>query len=76
MNIQAKVAIHKKKHPELYCPAANCLWKVKKLDHDTQTYFPRNECPSGYCPRHQNIRTNITKGPRLAMIEAIERFLA
>jgi hypothetical protein len=76
MNIQAKVAIDKQKHPELYCPAAKCLWKVMKLDHDTQTCFPRNECPGGYCPRHQNMRPKVTEEARLAMIEAIERFLA
>jgi len=32
----AKVAQHKEKRPELYCPAPRCLWRTG----------------GGYCPRH------------------------
>ncbi len=38
MNIQAKVAVEKEKHPERFCPVKRCLWKTAKLDHATQTY--------------------------------------
>ncbi len=36
MNIQAKVALDKERHPERYCPARRCLWRTG----------------GGYCPRH------------------------
>ena len=36
MNIQAKVAAHKERHPESYCPARKCLWHTN----------------GGHCPRH------------------------
>ncbi len=47
MNMQAKVAIDKEKHPERFCPVKRCLWKTARLDHATQTYSG-----GGYCPRH------------------------
>lgn len=47
MNIQAKVAMDKEKHPERYCPTNNCLWKTAKLNHATQQHEG-----GGYCPRH------------------------
>lgn len=53
MNIQAKIAIDKEKHPERFCKAKRCLWRVVKLDHATQTYTPLENCPGGYCPRHR-----------------------
>lgn len=56
MNIQAQVALAKEAHPERFCPVTRCLWFVVKLDHATQTYHPRPDCPGGYCPRHQSLR--------------------
>lgn len=55
MNIQAKVALDKEKHPERFCPVKRCLWRVVKLDHWNQTYSVRPDCPYGYCPRHQHL---------------------
>jgi hypothetical protein len=49
---QVKVALDKQKHPERFCPVRRCLWKVVKLDHRTQTYSLRPDCPGGYCQRH------------------------
>lgn len=50
MSVNVKVAIHKQKHPEAYCPAKNCLWFTGKLNHETQTY---EQGPNGgRCPRH------------------------
>lgn len=36
MNIQAKVALDKEKHPERFCPTPRCLWRTD----------------GGHCPRH------------------------
>jgi hypothetical protein len=47
MSTAAKVAEHKQKHPERYCPANRCLWRTAKLNHATG----EREC-GGYCPRH------------------------
>lgn len=47
VNIQAKVAIDKAKHPERYCPEPRCLWKTAKLNHETQLHEG-----GGRCPRH------------------------
>jgi hypothetical protein len=48
MSIQARVALDKQKHPELFCPHPRCLWKTAKLNHATQQYEG-----GGRCPRHQ-----------------------
>jgi len=56
MNVQAKVAIEKQKHPERFCPVHRCLWRAVKLDHETQTYSLRPDCPGGYCLRHAGSR--------------------
>jgi len=53
MNIQAKVALDKQRHPERFCRAQRCLRRVIKLDHATQTFTARPDCPGGYCPRHK-----------------------
>ncbi len=37
MNIQAKVALDKERHPERYCPVRRCLWRTGDGSH---------------CPRH------------------------
>ena len=47
MNINAKIALNKQKHPERFCPAPRCLWKTAKLNHATQQHEG-----GGYCPRH------------------------
>jgi hypothetical protein len=39
MNIQAKVALDKERHPERYCPARRCLWRTG----------------GGHCPRHDPV---------------------
>lgn len=57
MNVQAKVALDKEKHPERFCPAPRCLWRTTKLNDDRKTYSFRDSCPGGYCPRHQNLRS-------------------
>jgi len=50
MNINARVAEDKRKHPERFCPAPQCLWRTAKLDDATQT------CSGGgYCPRHRQL---------------------
>lgn len=36
MNIQAKVALDKQKHPERFCPTPRCLWRTD----------------GSHCPRH------------------------
>jgi hypothetical protein len=60
MNIQAKVALDKEKHPERFCPAPRCLWRVKQLEgyepSGRPVYFLRSNCSGGYCPRHQHLR--------------------
>lgn len=48
MNINAKVAEDKKRHPERYCPAPRCLWRTAKLNHETG----KRE-GGGYCLRHR-----------------------
>jgi len=50
MNIQAKVALDKQKHPERYCPFPRCLWKTTKLNHATQVHEG-----GGHCPRHRSV---------------------
>jgi hypothetical protein len=52
MNINAKVAMDKEKHPERFCPAHRCLWKVTKLNHETQQHEPDPKYVGGRCPRH------------------------
>ena len=52
MNIQAKVGMDKQKHPEKYCSAPKCLWRVVTLNYDTQEYVPAPNCGGGRCPRH------------------------
>jgi hypothetical protein len=51
MNIQAKVALDKQKHPERFCPAPRCLWKTTKLNHKTQVHEG-----GGHCPRHRAVK--------------------
>lgn len=52
MNVQAKVALDKEKHPERFCPVRHCLWRMAKLDHFAQTF----SYPNGrYCPRHKHL---------------------
>jgi hypothetical protein len=53
MNIQAKVAIDKQRHPERFCPEPRCLWKTAKLNHKTQAHVG-----GGYCPRHRKAELN------------------
>jgi hypothetical protein len=47
MNTQAKVAIEKENHPERFCKAVRCLWRV--LSHDMVS---KPNCANGVCPRH------------------------
>jgi hypothetical protein len=53
MSIQAKVAFDKQRHPERFCRVSRCLWRVVRLDHATQMFSARPDCPNGFCPRHQ-----------------------
>ena len=46
----AKVAAHKAKHPEQYCPTPRCLWKTG----------------GRYCPRHKPIDWNPVVPPKAA----------
>lgn len=52
MNIQAKVAINKQKHPERFCPVPRCLWKTAKLNHKTQLHEG-----GGHCPHHDSAQS-------------------
>ncbi len=52
-NVNVRVARDKREHPERFCRVARCLWRVVKLDHLTQAFSARPDCPGGYCPRHQ-----------------------
>jgi hypothetical protein len=55
MNIQAKVGLDKQRNPDRFCPVHRCLWRVKKLNHATQTHYPDPRYPTGYCPRHAHL---------------------
>jgi len=70
MHIQAKVALEKQKHPERFCRAQRCLWRVVKLDHATQTFTARPDCPDGYCPRHRTAITKVSE-PKCSALEWI-----
>lgn len=72
MNTQAKVALDKQKHPERFCRHPRCLWRVAKLDHQTQTYSPRPDCPGGYCPRHQP-KSQIAEARQITAMEWFRR---
>lgn len=53
MNTQAKVAIHKQKHPEYYCHVPRCLWRTMICDPQTRDMRQAPNCSDGYCPRHK-----------------------
>lgn len=53
MNVQAKVAIAKQKHPEFYCPHPRCLWRVMVCHPMTREMVPARNCENGRCPRHR-----------------------
>jgi hypothetical protein len=52
MNIQAKVALDKEKHPERFCKVSRCLWRVLVCHPMTREMVPALNCEGGYCPRH------------------------
>ena len=68
MNVQAKVAIHKREHPECYCPVNRCLWRTLVCDRVTRQMKAANNCVAGYCPRHKRAAT-----VRHDALEAIRR---
>lgn len=70
MNTAARVALDKQKHPERFCKEPRCLWRVVKLDHATQTFSPRPDCPNGRCPRHQTAGTTYDYSKRVQELEA------
>jgi hypothetical protein len=53
MDIQAKVAIDKEKHPERFCAHPRCLWRVMKCDPMTRQMVPAPNCEGRHCPRHR-----------------------
>jgi hypothetical protein len=60
MNVQAKVALDKQKHPERFCKVDRCLWRVLVFPRpgidavaETRVRIPAPGCDGGYCPRHQ-----------------------
>ena len=55
MNIQAKVALDKEKHPERFCPVHRCLWRVMVCDPMTREMRLKGDCLTGYCPRHKHL---------------------
>jgi len=57
MNIQAKVAIDKQKHPERFCPVRRCLWRTAVCDPMTRQMKPAENCVGGYCPRHRSVQS-------------------
>lgn len=54
MRTAAKVALHKRQHPEWYCPVPRCLWRTVVCDPITRQMKPAENCAGGYCPRHQD----------------------
>jgi hypothetical protein len=52
MSTAAKVAIHKREHPEYYCRVPRCLWRTVVCDPITREMKPAKNCVDGYCPRH------------------------
>jgi hypothetical protein len=54
MNTQAKVAIHKRQHPEYYCLVRRCLWRTVVCDPITRQMKAAENCVGGYCPRHKS----------------------
>src|ERR1700722_1385659 len=52
MNIQAKVALDKVKHPEFFCKHNRCLWRVVVCHPMTREMVSAPRCKDGYCPRH------------------------
>jgi hypothetical protein len=67
MHIQAKVAIHKEKHPECYCPVPRCLWRTMVCDPMTRQMKPAANCVNGYCPRHRQLNPE----PKSSVLEWI-----
>lgn len=55
MNTQAKIGIEKREHPERFCAHPRCLWRVMKLNHETQQHELDPRYPSQRCPRHSAI---------------------
>lgn len=53
MNIQAKVALDKEKHPERFCKVHRCLWRILICHPMTREMVSAPNCENGYCPRHR-----------------------
>jgi hypothetical protein len=47
-SVAKSVRLRKEQHPELYCPADNCLWRTSPSG---------DEKVGKYCPRHANLCT-------------------
>ncbi len=54
---QAKVAAHKRAHPELYCPITNCLWR---------TTTPRGPSPCRHHPVSSKLAIDLAAMRRAA----------
>jgi hypothetical protein len=55
MNIQAKVALDKEKHPEHFCKVWRCLWRTMGCHPMTREMVIKEGCENGYCPRHKHL---------------------
>ncbi len=53
MNIQAKVALDKVKHPERFCKMPRCLWRISICHPMTREMITAPNCHDGWCPRHR-----------------------
>ncbi len=60
MNTAAKVRQHKEKHPDLYCPVKNCLWRI---------VTPRGEKPCQKHPISSQLVIDLAAMRRAAMPE-------
>jgi hypothetical protein len=63
MNIQAKVALDKEKHPERFCKQNRCLWRVLVCHPMTREMVPAKGCQSGWCPRHTRAEQPVVPAP-------------
>jgi hypothetical protein len=70
MNVNAKVAEDKRKHPERFCPAPRCLWRTMISDPITRQMKPAENCADGYCPRHRPAMRKVS-APKCAVLDWI-----
>lgn len=75
MNIQAKVALDKEKHPERFCKQYRCLWRTMVCHPTTREMVPASGCADGWCPRHKPVVAKV-KTEAEATVDAMLRDIA